>query len=116
MASSTDNLIAAKCCCGEIMIPFRKYCITCSKVTTNIELENTGTIITYTILNIPPEDFNAPLLLGLIELEPSNIDSKVNKPKLLCEGKVPKNKLKIGLKVKIKLADGKYLFTNLEND
>ena len=116
MVTGTDNLIAAKCSCDEIMIPARKRCITCSKDTTHFELGNTGTILTYTILNVPPEGFSAPLILGLIELEPSTIESDIKKPKLLCEGNVPENHLKIGLKVKIDHADGKYLFTNLDDD
>lgn len=116
MVTGTDTLKAAKCSCGEIMIPARKRCIACSKTTTHFELGNTGTILTYTILNVPPEGFSAPLILGLIELEPSNGEPETCKPKLLCEGKVPENHLKIGLKVKIDQSDGKYLFTNLDDD
>ena len=116
MVNGNDNLIASKCSCGEIMIPTRKRCIACSKDTIIIDLGNTGTIITYTILNVPPEGFSAPLILGLIELEPSNDDQKTCKPKLLCEGNIPENHLKIGLKVKIDYVDGKYLFTKLDDD
>ena len=116
MATSTDNLIAAKCICGEIMIPKRKRCIACLKATTHVELKNIGTIITFTILNVPPDGFTAPLILGLIELEPPTSEKDLKKPRILCEGKVPENNLKIGLKVKISHTNGKYLFSNLKND
>jgi uncharacterized OB-fold protein len=116
IGTDTGNLIAAKCSCGEIMIPARFRCIVCTKTTSEIELGNTGTIITFTILNVPPEGFSAPLILGLIELEPANGEPEACKPKLLCEGKVSENYLKIGLKVKINHADGKYMFTNLVDD
>ena len=39
----------------------------------NVELGNNGKVLSYTILHMPPEGFEPPVMLGLVELERSTV-------------------------------------------
>jgi uncharacterized OB-fold protein len=110
------TLISSFCTkgCGQIMLPPKDKCVNCSKTTEPFKILDSGTILTFTILYAPPEGFEPPLVLGLIELDldqNDNTDRKLLPPKLICEGR-PKNiELSIGLKVKVEQKHEKYYFT-----
>ncbi|MBN2228306.1 MAG: hypothetical protein JW779_01860 [Candidatus Thorarchaeota archaeon] len=65
-------LKASKCPdCERISIPSRTICPYCGKkagVSTNIEVEGLGHIITFTELHMPPEGFEPPLKMALVKL------------------------------------------------
>ena len=111
------SLTMTKCSCGTVHLPPRARCINCSLLTESMEIENLGSILTYTILHATPEGFNSPLILGLIEL---NYEKSINfedntykpvKPKIVCVGRISENDLKIGLEVSIEYIDDKYYFS-----
>ncbi len=67
------RLEAAKCTkCGEIFFPPRLICSKCGhKEFENINLPDTGKIITYTVIRVAPSQFvdQAPFAIGIVELE-----------------------------------------------
>jgi len=63
------KLTAAVCECGQVLLPPIERCITCSSPTRSLEINDKGKILTYTVLQVPPEGYNSPLILGLIQLE-----------------------------------------------
>ena len=67
-----------------------------------MELPNRGVVQSYTILHMPPEGFEAPLSLALVELEHSAL--------ILCVASdQSKSPLKIGDPVEIELdSEGKF--------
>jgi uncharacterized OB-fold protein len=70
----SDTRIKALRCqkCDKVIVPPRNLCPYCRQksVGSNIvELENEGTVISFTELHKPPEGFNPPLMLALVELE-----------------------------------------------
>jgi uncharacterized OB-fold protein len=119
------KLDAYYCPCGQVMVPPREKCVYCSGSNSNsgkkIEISNKGKLLTFTVLNIPPEGFNAPLILGLIEIESTSaldvkdaksLNEKSN-PKLICQGlpdDVTENDLKIGIAVEIEKRNDLYFF------
>jgi uncharacterized OB-fold protein len=103
MEQLTGTLTGAACTCGKTFLPPRDRCIFCSGPTYPIEFKGTGTILTYTVLNVVPEGFEAPLILGLIQLdgigdrsESGSHDQKAGDvedsdrqpPMIVCEGKL----------------------------
>lgn len=115
------KLLATICStgCGQISIPPKDKCINCSKHTEQLEISDTGTILTYTILQTPPEGFNAPLVLGLVELELGQVNEKnqnLKPPKLMCQGIILNNELKIGLRVNVEKNQNKYFFKKMEKN
>jgi uncharacterized OB-fold protein len=107
-----ETLSATQCTCGAVYLPPKKRCIRCRSETVPVELKNTGKLITYTVLNTPPEGFTPPVILGLIELDSSNETSNtLNSPKLLCGGKLSSSELEMGLPVVIRQENDKYYFT-----
>jgi len=67
------RLEAAKCTkCGKILYPPRLICPQCkNRVFEKIVLPNTGKIETFTVIRVPPSQFQdqAPYALGIIELD-----------------------------------------------
>jgi uncharacterized OB-fold protein len=106
------KITAAVCKCGQILLPPRDRCITCSGVTQPLEINDHGKILTFTVLYSTPEGFNSPLVLGIIELDDVPSSNNLKHPKLVCESKLPAPKLKIGLRVKVIKIDDKYYFTH----
>ncbi|MDR1992774.1 MAG: Zn-ribbon domain-containing OB-fold protein [Nitrososphaerota archaeon] len=70
---TTNQLMAGKCVkCGKIHLPPRPLCNNCfSKEFTWIPISPKGTLVTYTIIEVAPERFQAlaPYAVGIIELE-----------------------------------------------
>jgi uncharacterized OB-fold protein len=69
---SEKRLMAAKCTkCGAVLLPPKPMCTHCfSTNLTWIELEGSGKLVSYTIINIAPEQFQsmAPYAVGIVEL------------------------------------------------
>ncbi len=67
------RLEAAKCTgCGRILYPPRVVCPDCGgREFETVTLPRKGTIVTYTVIDVPPTGFQgqAPLVLALVELE-----------------------------------------------
>jgi len=64
---------AGKCKkCGKITFPPRLICSSCkSREFETITLDRTGTLLTYTIIRVPPSPFKdeAPYAMGIAEME-----------------------------------------------
>ncbi len=76
-------------------------------------IQNTGEIVTYTILHTTLEGFNSPLILGIIALDEIPRKNEHDQVKLICEGQIHCDDLKIGLRVKVQERNGKYYFMNI---
>jgi len=63
-------LLGLKCRdCGEITIPPKSTCNQCfSRDQEVITLSGTGSIQTFTVIRVPPEGFEAPYIVALVEL------------------------------------------------
>ncbi len=70
---SQSKLMAGKCQnCGKIHLPPRPLCDNCySKEFTWIQLSGKGKLLTYTVINVAPHQFQAlaPYSVGIVELE-----------------------------------------------
>ena len=66
-----DRLLGLKCNkCGGCTVPPKKVCIECTSEDVDIiELSGKGEIRTFTVIRVAPEGFEAPYLVGLVELE-----------------------------------------------
>ena len=109
------TLGAASCKCGKVYIPPKERCLECNGETKPIEIDDSGELLTFTVLQATPEGFTAPLILGLIRLDGSKEKTDIRSTKLLCEGKVPEPDLSIGLNVRVRLNNGKYYFIENKN-
>ena len=58
-----------RCKCGKNIVPFRKLCPSCGNAMNKVEFENVGSILTYTTLHSPPEGFEGPIRLAMVELK-----------------------------------------------
>lgn len=67
------RLEAARCTgCGKVLYPPRVICPACrGREFETVTLPREGTLVTYTVIHVPPAGFQgqAPLVLGLVELE-----------------------------------------------
>ncbi len=67
------RLEAARCTgCGKVLYPPRVVCPGCrGREFETVVLPREGTVITYTVIHVPPAGFHgqAPLVLALVELE-----------------------------------------------
>lgn len=70
----------------------------------DVKLPNRGTVQSYTTLQMPPEGFQAPLSMALVELE--------HRAMILClAGELTQSKIEIGTEVKISLdSEGRFCF------
>jgi uncharacterized OB-fold protein len=107
-----NTLSAAFCTCGQVHIPPREFCITCLKPTKLIDIDNNGKLITFTELYSVPEGFTAPIILGIVEMDDEKLKKITDtcRPRIVCQGRVDKNKLEIGQKVKIEKKEDIYYF------
>ena len=56
--------------CKRRIIPSRDTCPYCgADDSVDVDLSENGTILSYTVLQMPPEGFEPPVLLGLVELD-----------------------------------------------
>lgn len=67
------SIEAAKCDkCQRVIVPPRDICPYCGVSAgkmTHTMLDNGGTILSYTVLQMPPEGFQPPVLLALVKLD-----------------------------------------------
>ena len=66
----------SECRCGFRTIAQRETCPRCGKGMAPKRFVETGKVLSYTRLQLPPEGFDVPLDLALVELD--------NGPKLIC--------------------------------
>jgi uncharacterized OB-fold protein len=122
MGDDIEKLEARLCHCGQVMIPPRGKCISCSgsDIGKIIEISNKGKLLSFTVLNIPPEGFNSPLILGLVEIdldenlyvEKTDRELKTSL-KLICQGlsgDVLEDELEIGISVEVEKKVDLYFF------
>ena len=70
-ALKENRLLGLKCNgCGAYTVPPKKVCIECASEDMEIiQLNGKGKIRTFTVIRVAPEGFEAPYLVGLVELE-----------------------------------------------
>jgi uncharacterized OB-fold protein len=99
------KLMAGKCNnCGKIHLPPRPLCDNCYHQTfTWTQVPNKGTLLTYTVIHVAPEQFQhlAPYAVGIIQLE-----NGAKLPGMITN--VPHDQLKIGMNLTVD-------FTTCEN-
>jgi uncharacterized OB-fold protein len=83
---------ASKCSqCGKAIVPPRSICPYCgpgANSMEHVELSNKGVVLSYTMHHMPPEGFEAPLLLALVKLDSDAV--------VLCKGNISDaNRIKI---------------------
>ena len=70
---SQGKLMAGKCLkCGKIHLPPRPLCDNCySKLFEWIQIKGKGNLVTYTVINVAPAQFQAlaPYAVGIVEFE-----------------------------------------------
>lgn len=70
---SAIRIKASRCPkCEKVIVPPRNLCPYCrhkSTITNIIELNNEGTVFSFTELHMPPEGFAPPMKMALVELE-----------------------------------------------
>jgi uncharacterized OB-fold protein len=73
----TLRIQASKCLnCENVIIPPRDLCPYCgpgSSKMAQIEVSNTGQVLTFTSLEMPPEGFDPPVVLALVQLDDGGI-------------------------------------------
>ena len=99
-------LMATRCDCGMLLLPPKDRCVHCGGDTRPLTIGSAGVILTFTILHYPPEGFDPPLVLALVELE----DEDGLKTKVLCSGKKLEEGLSIGTKVEVEKSGDRYVF------
>lgn len=92
------RLMAVKCNnCGSTFLPPKPTCTNCLSTELKwIEVENSGKLLSYTIIHVAPEHFKsmAPYTIGIIEFKKG-----LRLPGMIC-GVSPEN-LKVGMPLKI---------------
>ena len=92
------KLMAGKCLkCGKIHLPPRPLCDNCfSQEFEWVNVSGNGTLLTYTVINVAPEQFHAiaPYAVGIVQLEDGlRIPGMING--------VTQAKLKIGMELTV---------------
>ncbi|MCL0104588.1 Zn-ribbon domain-containing OB-fold protein [Dehalococcoidia bacterium] len=66
-----NRLLGLKCnACGGCTVPPKKVCIECASEDLDIvELSGRGEIRTFTVIRVAPEGFQAPYIVGIVELD-----------------------------------------------
>jgi len=82
----------SECRCGFRTISIRPSCPICGKMMVQKEFPDEGRVLSYTRLQVPPEGFNVPLDLAMIEIQEG--------PKLVCW---TESELEIGQMVEVYL-------------
>jgi uncharacterized OB-fold protein len=95
----------AECECGKKVVSKRKICPECKKPMMDGEFQNVGKILTYTTLHSPPEGFEGPIRLCMVELEGA--------AHLLCSFEDEKD-LDIGMQVRVKKENDLYFCESME--
>ena len=103
-----QTISSSKCkMCNRVIVPPRENCPYCGKKAgpmEKIELPSIGTVQSYTTLQMPPEGFEAPLSMALVELEHGAL--------ILClASKHTEKQVNIGDSVKIELdTEGRFCY------
>lgn len=61
----------AKCRCGRVVVPARRYCPDCQRPMSPHKVEAEGVVQTWTTVEVTPEAFDPPLHLAVVELQGS---------------------------------------------
>ncbi|MFZ7138323.1 MAG: Zn-ribbon domain-containing OB-fold protein [archaeon] len=92
------KLKAAKCDnCGSVLLPPKPMCTTCFSVNLKwIDVNNTGKLLSYTVIHVAPEQFQSmvPYIVGIIEF-----DGGLRLPGIIKD--VTSEQIEIGMKLKI---------------
>ena len=104
------KLTAAVCECGQVFLPPKERCVSCSGFTESLEIGDKGKILSYTVLHVTPEGFEPPLVLGVVEMDGTAGNEKLKPPKIVCVGSVLEDELEVGLKVRVLKLDNTYFF------
>ncbi|MHA2432403.1 MAG: Zn-ribbon domain-containing OB-fold protein [Candidatus Thorarchaeota archaeon] len=102
---------ASKCrLCEKVIVPPRKVCPYCGVKAGEmapVSLDGHGSVLSYTILQMPPNGFEHPLLMALVELEHGAV--------VLCLGReIDMKDIAIGSSVEVeRLSDGRLSFALL---
>ena len=66
-----NRLLGLKCSeCGAYTVPPKKVCMECTSENLEVvELSGKGEIRTFTVIQVPPEGFEAPYIVGIAELD-----------------------------------------------
>lgn len=106
------KLMGTVCACGMVFLPPRKRCVKCSTPTLPMEINDVGNVLTYTVLQVVPEGFEPPLILGLIQLDvEGNNENHLSFPKIVCVGKMAGNEICMDQKVTVEKCGEKYFFS-----
>jgi uncharacterized OB-fold protein len=117
------TLEASYCKCGKIFVPPQEHCLNCLSETENFQINDNGQLLTFTFLNVVPDDFSDPMILGLAEIEiqkdllPDIINGFIN-PKIVCQGSpeiTSEDELKVGQKIEIEKINNIYVFKICDN-
>jgi len=96
------KLMGGKCLnCGKIHLPPRPLCDKCLSTRFEwVELPQTGTLLTYTIIHVAPTQFQdmTPYAVGIIQLE-----NGVRVPGIIRN--TPLDSLKVGMKLKVEFEE-----------
>lgn len=63
------KLKASKCGCGKVSVPPKVRCPLCGKPMAGTEVANKGRILSYTVVHVVPDGFDAPRAVALVELD-----------------------------------------------
>ncbi|MFX0045786.1 MAG: Zn-ribbon domain-containing OB-fold protein [Candidatus Hermodarchaeota archaeon] len=106
---SSMTIKASKChLCEKVIVPPRRICPYCGDKTgemPHVRLKSRGSVLSYTILEMPPDGFDPPLVLALVELEKGAV--------VLCFGEeIHSEGIRIGASVEVKsVTDGRLSFS-----
>jgi uncharacterized OB-fold protein len=93
--------------CSKTIVPPRTICPYCHSGTHTMNtntLSDSGSILSYSVLEVPPEGFESPLLLALVELEKGAVVLSMGNPKNIVD-------VQIGTKVNLKKDEqGRFTF------
>ena len=90
----TDKMKGSKCSCGKVSVPPVQYCGLCDTKPDLIDIDPSGTVLSYTRLHVTASGFDAPLGIALVELDDGT--------KFMCNAGVERD-LDIGEKIKLTL-------------
>lgn len=106
-----EKSIASSQCndCRRVIVPPRGTCPYCGITAgpmKRLELLNLGTIQSYTTLELPPQGFQAPLSIALVELEHGAL--------ILCLARDSKSTTRIGEQVEITVdSENRFLYRSI---
>lgn len=64
----TSDMDASRCQCGKVSVPPRDRCPLCGRGMERTEVSNKGRLLSYTVVHVVPEGFDAPRSVALVQL------------------------------------------------